>query len=172
MKPTKLQDLATYIFSWLAENPNLSGTQIRIAPAGVYNSYKIFLLFINCIYFSFKSSDQPQKLLCFVPFQATEVATGKYGVRLYHQEADFPLLMSHHLQLKTCMHLDTSWILGHLCPQYSLRQSCWSVCVKYKKQSIKHKLQESSNWLPRAVRFSLRLGAKICTYFGIPHVPW
>lgn len=50
VKPTKLQNLATDIFSWLAENPNLSGTQVRIAPTGVYNSYKLFILLVNCIY--------------------------------------------------------------------------------------------------------------------------
>lgn len=49
-KPAKLWNLAMEIFSWLAENQNLSGTQGRIAPDGVYNSYKLFLLFIYRMY--------------------------------------------------------------------------------------------------------------------------
>lgn len=50
VKPAKLQNLATETFSWLVENPNLSGIQGKIAPDGVCNSYKLFLLFIYCIY--------------------------------------------------------------------------------------------------------------------------
>lgn len=41
VKPAKLWNLATEIFSWLMEHLNISGTQARIAPDEVYNSYKL-----------------------------------------------------------------------------------------------------------------------------------
>lgn len=51
VKPAKLRNLATEIFSWLVERLHISSTQGRIAPDEVYNSYKLeFLLFIYCIY--------------------------------------------------------------------------------------------------------------------------
>lgn len=72
-KPAKARNLATETFSWLKEKSNLSGSQGRIAPDGVYNSCNYLWIIM------YSSSAYLQKLCC--PFQAKKVTPRKYVVR-------------------------------------------------------------------------------------------